>query len=146
MENEHVLSALSRKRAEIAGEVGRLTEIIDGLQRDLVCVDRAICLFDPKADPGTIAPVRKRHRALSPRVFRHGDFSRGILGVLRDAKAPMTARDIAVALSAEHGLPTDPASIKGMVDRVRGMLARQRAGVLERIDVPDGRVAWIVSN
>jgi hypothetical protein len=142
MENEHVLSALSRKRAELAGELGRLTDLIDNLREDLLCVDRAIRIFDPAAVPGDIKPVRKLLRGPSPRVFRHGDFSRAILAVLRDASAPMNAKEIAATLSASHGLPTDPGAIKGMIDRVRGMLARQRRDVLERIEGPDGGVAW----
>jgi hypothetical protein len=141
MENEHVLSALSRKRAEIGGEVERLAAQLDGLQADMACVDRAIRLFDPRVVPDAIRPIKKRNRPLSPRVFRHGDFSRGILAILRNAQAPMGSRDIAAALSDAHGLSTDAASIRGMTCRVRGMLERQRPDVVERVEGPEG-VAW----
>ena len=56
MENEHVLSGLTRKRAEIAGQIEHAQDSLRKLVMSLDAIDAAICIFDPTADIGAIHP------------------------------------------------------------------------------------------
>jgi hypothetical protein len=101
-------------------------------------------MFDPKIDPTKIKPVCRRDTAHRPRQFPHGGFSRAVMDILREASAPMTARDIATKLIASHDLRSDHVFAKTALRRVRGMLTRQQAGTMERTEGPGGRVFWRV--
>ena len=48
MEHEHVLSALARKRGELAGEADALRARLAQIGADLAHVDATIRLFDPE--------------------------------------------------------------------------------------------------
>jgi hypothetical protein len=65
MENEHVLGRLTRKRAEIAGQIERTQDALRKLVRSLDAIDAAIRIFDPQADVGSIRPKQypPRHAA-----------------------------------------------------------------------------------
>jgi hypothetical protein len=80
MENEHVLGGLTRKRAEIAGQIEHTQATLRKLVIDLDAIDAAIRIFDPDADIGAIKAkqtVRKllaltalRTRAVTDGAFR----------------------------------------------------------------------------
>ena len=56
MENEHVLSGMIKKRAELAGEIERAQTVFRQLVIDLDNLDAAIRLFDPDIDLTEIKP------------------------------------------------------------------------------------------
>lgn len=76
VENEHVLSGLIRKRAELAGEIDHL--------------DASIRIFKPDIDLEAIKAktVPPRHQALP------GEMIRGVLTVLRESKEPLTSHEV----------------------------------------------------
>ena len=94
MENEHVLSGLTRKRAEIAGQIEHTQAALRRLVTDLDAIDAAIRIFDPEADIGAI-----KAKAYPPRhaAFR-GEMMRHVMGCLRMASRPLTSRDIATVV------------------------------------------------
>src|SRR5579872_4834857 len=100
MENEHVLSGLTRKRAEIAGQIEHTQDQLRKLVTNLDAIDAAIRIFDPSADVAAIAPKQypPRHAA-----FR-GEMMRFVMGALRIAEKPVTTRDIALQVMKGRGL------------------------------------------
>src|SRR6185312_16395869 len=86
-ENEHVLSGLLRKRAELAGEIDQLASIVQHKMVELDHLDAAIRIFKPDIDLETVKPktVPPRHQALP------GEMIRGVLTVLRESKKPLTS-------------------------------------------------------
>lgn len=123
MENEHVISGLMRKRAELAGELIAIEARAEKLRADLAALDGAIRVFDPSAVPTSIKPKRFQ-TPTTP--LPHGHPSRMMMDILRTAPEPMTARQIADELARRCGL-TDlsPAKHKTLMTKVRNMLARQ---------------------
>jgi hypothetical protein len=103
MENEHVLSGLVRKRAEIAGPIEHAQDSIRKLVMNLDAIDAAIRIFDPNADIGAIHPKQypPRHAAFRGEMMRH------VMGCLRVSEKPITSRDVALVVMKARGL--DPA-------------------------------------
>jgi hypothetical protein len=101
MENEHVLSGMIKKRAELAGEIERAQTVFRQLVIDLDNLDAAIRLFDPDIDLTEIKP-----KPLPPRyaAFR-GEVSRIVLNALRE-KGPLTTQQLAQFVMAHRGLNT----------------------------------------
>ena len=102
MANEHVLSGLIAKRAELSGQV----ETIQREMRELVLaidhIDAAIRLFDPNADLDDIKPkMPPRHSA-----FR-GEVARIVLNTLRKADKPLPVSEITLHVLAGRGLNAD---------------------------------------
>lgn len=60
MEGEHTISALTKKRAETAGEIERLEEALGQLRADLVHLDAVLRIFDPEGAEKAVKPYRKR--------------------------------------------------------------------------------------
>jgi hypothetical protein len=102
MKNEHVLSGLIAKRAEIAGQIERLQLEIRQLVVALDHVDASIRLFDPNVD---LEDVKSR---LPPRhmAFK-GEVSRILLNTLRKATKPMPVSELALVVLSERGLSLD---------------------------------------
>lgn len=118
MENEHVLSGLIRKRAEIAGQLEAAQMQVRQLITDLDSLDATIRLFAPSFD---IAALRPKHMA-PPHVAFHGQVARILMDLLRDAKAPVTINDAARFVMEQRGLNTFP--IRGSPSRFSGVSGR----------------------
>jgi hypothetical protein len=102
MKNEHVLSGLIAKRAEIAGQIERLQLEIRQLVVALDHVDASIRLFDPDADLEDIkSRLPPRHMAFK------GEVSRILLNTLRKATKPMPVSELALVVLRERGLSLD---------------------------------------
>jgi len=102
MKNEHVLSGLIAKRAELAGKVETLQREMRETVLAIDHIDAAIRMFDPDADLDDIKP------RLPPRqqAFR-GEVSRLVLNALRKAERPMTVSELALLVLAGRGLVAD---------------------------------------
>jgi len=100
VENEHVLSGLIRKRAEIAGELEAAQNRVRQLIMDIDSVDATIRLFAPDIDLAEIRPkpLPPRHAAWK------GEISRPIMNVLRETGMALTTKDIALRVMTERGL------------------------------------------
>ena len=85
--------------------MGRTSVIEDELRRiaaDLAVQDKAALLFAPSTDLGSILARRKRTN-----LFKHGELLRHILMVLREAREPLTAMQIAKAVKTRTKLKQD---------------------------------------
>ena len=90
MENEHVLSGLIRKRAEIAGRLEVAHNQVRQLIIDLDAVDATIRLFAPDIDLAEIKPkpLPPRHSAFK------GEIMSLLLRTMREAGKPLPDGDI----------------------------------------------------
>lgn len=130
MGEPHVLSALKEKRAELAGELIATENLVTKLKADLVGIDRAIKVFDPKSRPHMIKPVMRRGAS----EFPHGELSRLILNALRCSPNPMTLREIAEKIGAERNMDVSEFQIiNGLMVKIRARLfAQYKAGTLAK--------------
>ncbi len=100
MADPHVVTALVRKRAELAGDIEathkRLGEMIEALEK----LDATLLLFDPDYQIQGIKPKSFR----PPQDWsKRGEMTRVILNVLRQASEPLTTREIAFQVMRERG-------------------------------------------
>lgn len=135
-----VISGLTRKRAEIAGEIAAAEKRVHELAQDLSHIDAALRLFDPQAVPEDIPPKRPR----SVQYFRRGHLTRFILSSLR--QAPMDTDALTLALMADAGMDTDDAALRADIRRrVRYALKDQRrAGHVQAQEGPGQYMLWSV--
>ncbi len=139
-EHPNVLHALTRKRAEIAGQVEHNQRELRCLISELDHIDASIRIFDPSVDIGRIKskPVPPRHAAFK------GEVARLVFRMLHDAEGPITSRDIALRLLADRGLnPDDPQLNLTMVKRVCACLRAQRQrGIVKSIPLAGLYQGW----
>lgn len=119
MAEPHVVTALIRKRAELAGQIehlqGQLRQTVIALDN----VEATLRVFDPAIDLGEIAPrkVPTAHHA-----FR-GEVSRIILEALRETTKPLSTNQLAERVMRERGLDTgDKALFRIMNKRIGACL------------------------
>jgi hypothetical protein len=129
MKNEHVLSGLMAKRAELSGQIEYAQTALRQLVLDLDRVDAVIRLFDPDADLQAIKP-----QAFPPRYSAfQGDMSRIVLGMLREATAPLTTLEITNSVILDRGLDEHDRHAFNMIrKRVQACLRHHHKGGLVR--------------
>jgi hypothetical protein len=138
-DRSHALSGLVTKRAEIAGRITHTRATLRQLIIDLDNIDAAIRIFDPGYDIDSIKP-----KAPSPAysVSFRGEFVRLILDMMRDAKGPVTTREVAAHVMRERGLNTGDVALVALFNRrTRALLYHYRdRGVVRAVQGnEDGR-------
>ena len=129
-EQPNVLHALTRKRAEIAGQIEHNQLALRHLIAELDHIDSTIRIFNPLVNIGAIRskPAAPRHPAFK------GEVTRVVFDALREAEVPITSRDIALRLMAERGLdPADRGLSIIMVKRICACLRVQKNKGLVRV-------------
>lgn len=142
MKNDHVLSALIGKRAELAGQI----EVLQRELRDLIAtighIDASIRVFDPNADIDDIKPK------LPPRfqAFK-GEVSRLILNALRESKKPLPVSDLTLIVAAGRGInPDDKPFMRTLSKRVGACLRNLRKKKLVEMIRPPGSLGlWQIA-
>lgn len=115
--NRYALTALKNKRAELAGDIKRLKEMVIYRNEQMAHLDATIAVLDPSFDVQTIPP--KRHRRV--KLFRHGELGRLIREALRKAKGkPLHVSQIVTSILEATG--HDEMARAGITPRVRGNL------------------------
>lgn len=140
MENEHVLSGLIRKRAEIAGQLedaqGRVRQLII----DIDNVDATIRIFQPDIDLAEIRPkpLPPRHAAFK------GEISRAILDVLRESGEALSTHDLTVRVMTARSLNlADKRLVVTLQKRIGAALRHMRGrGRMQSERGTSGRMAW----
>lgn len=137
MGEPHVISALSNKRAELAGIVSQLERQLGQQQVNLAHLDATMRLFDPDIQPNRIRARQQRGRSA---WFRPGECLRLIYDELRDAVQPVTTRELAERIMSVKGMATAD-------DRQRELVQKTILGSLNRAKQTIGRVeaAGVVS-
>ena len=122
MGEPHVISALSNKRAELAGIVNQLERQLGQQQANLAHLDATMRLFDPDIRPNRIRAKQQRTRSA---WFRPGECLRLIYDELRGAPRPMTTRELAERIMAVKAMPMED-------DRQRELVQKTILGSLNR--------------
>lgn len=137
----HVVTALRKRRAELAGDIELTTRRLQDLRASLQHLDATLCLFDPAAVPEAIQPKVWRPKA---DWAKRGEMSRFVLDTLRRASAPLCSRDIALALMTARGMDTDSERlVRQIAKRVGCCLREQRdAGHVTSADGPGQTLVW----
>lgn len=121
MTETHVVSALRAKRAELGGEVRKLEKTLHRLKVMLHSIDNTIRVFQPDLDPATIEPKRPRNRS---GLFKQGELKRRCVDHLRVADGPISAMDMAEAITAAKGIATSSVITESVLTVMRAMLKR----------------------
>jgi hypothetical protein len=135
-----VISALSRKRAELAGEVEALAARCDQLRADLAHLDAAVRIMCPDAEPELIRPKKPSRKGCD--WFGRQELPRVILGSLRASEQPLSSEEIARAVMTCKGLvAADNAALQRVTGMVKAALHRRQGRIVERVG--NGRdVRW----
>ena len=138
MSEPHVISALSNKRAELAGIVSQLERQLGQQQANLAHLDATMRLFDPDIRPNTIRPKQQRARSA---WFRPGECLRLIYDELRDAPRPMTTRELAERIMAVKAMPMADERQRELVQKtILGSLNRAKQTIVRSETA--GIVSW----
>ena len=119
MKNEHVLSGLIAKRAELSGKIEMMQREMRELVATIGHIDAAIRVFDPAAEIDDIQPK------LPPRfqAFK-GEVSRLVLNSLRKAEKPLPVSDLTLLVAAGRGINPDDKPFMRVLSRRVGACLR----------------------
>ena len=136
---DYVVTGLVKRRAEIAGQVEEVHKRLSKLLVDLESVDATIMQFDTGYVPEGIRPKAFRP---SKDWSRRGHMVRFVLSILRQAKEPLTTRDIALELLISQALDrSDTNLLKLMIKRV-GAALQMQAGRVRSLTGPGMWNLW----
>ena len=100
MAETHVISALTKKRAEVLGEIKHYEKLLKQSKLNLQSIDHTIHIFDESYDLRTI----RAKRVSSERYFKNGEAKTMILDVLRTATEPINTTSISKSIASEKGI------------------------------------------
>src|SRR5215471_302125 len=142
MKNEHVLSGLIAKRAELAGKIEFAQAELRQMLIDLDCLDATIRLFDPEID---LLEIKPKPLPARNQAFR-GEVSRIVLGTLRKAGKPLPTHEIARHVMASRSLNTaDKPLLRIISKRVNAGLRHYRQqGLIRSLAGPNRTMLWEV--
>jgi len=100
MAETHVLSALTKKRAEVSGEIKHYEKLLKQSKLNLQSIDQTIHIFDETYDLRTI----KAKRVHKERYFKTGEAKVLILNMLRTATEPLSTNNIGKKIAFNRGL------------------------------------------
>jgi hypothetical protein len=143
MKNEHVLSGLLAKRAELAGKIETVQTELRQLIIDLDSLDATIRLFDPEID---LEQIRPKPLPARNQAFR-GELARVVLGTLRKAGRPLPTHEIALHVMASRMLNTaDKPLLRVMGKRVGAALRYHRIkGLIRSVPGPNRSILWEIN-
>jgi hypothetical protein len=140
----HVITALSKKRAELSGDIERMQRELTAAIASLEKLDATLLLFDPTYE---IASIRPKAFRPPDDWSKRGEMTRLILGILRKAAEPLTSNDIATQLIAERALDQSDVKLhRLMTKRVAVALRGQRdKGIAVSQPGPGMSVLWALA-
>lgn len=140
MVNEHLLSGLMRRRAELAGKLEHHQAVARQVIIDLDNIDATIRMFAPDIELNEIKP-----KPLPPRHAAYkGEVARIVFATLRDAKRPCSTQELTMHVMAERGMNTaDKRLVKTVTKRVGACLRHHRLkGLLGSSEGLGGHLVW----
>ena len=103
MAETHVISALVKKRSEIAGQIAYYEKLLKDRLTDLSTIDRAIYIFDENYDVNSISPKKFTKKS----YFSNGEATKLVLDVLRVANKPLRTDEISDIVASKKSLNLD---------------------------------------
>lgn len=139
---DYMITGLVKKRGEVAGEIASLHDRINQLVKDLDHIDGTLRIVAPDM------PVE----SIRPKMFRppedwskRGQMSRIVLNILRQAKEPLTSREIAAQLILERGMAMDDKLLRLMTKRVGVALRDKRdKGLAVSSEGAGNYMEWVI--
>jgi hypothetical protein len=104
MAETHIISALTEKRAELAGLLAHHRKQIAQISKDLKIVDTTIKMFEPDYRIHAIKPKRYQRKNS---FFKHGEAHKAILDILRKSGKPLSTNDIASLLMSIRSIDSE---------------------------------------
>lgn len=101
MAESHVITALVRKRAEMAGNVAKLDKQRRAAKARLHHIDMALLEFGYGGDPKAIGP-----RASYQRMFGRGELRRLVADIVRE-RGPLSNRQMVIRVKGWDAADTD---------------------------------------
>jgi hypothetical protein len=142
MTDEHVISGLMRKRAELAGKIDAMQTEVRQLLIDLDAVDSTLRLYVPDIELAIIKPkpLPPKHHA-----FR-GELTSILLPTLRRFPDGLTSLELAKHVMVQRELDTaDAQLVRMMAKRVGAALRNQRRhGVVRTVRRADSANLWLL--
>ena len=137
--NDHVISGLTRRRRELAGDILELLAKVDVLANDLDTLDRALRLFDPDIQLDQIPALQSRPK---PDWAIRGEVARIVFAILKEAPEPLSAQDLTAEIMVRRGFAGELTRLH--LKRVRKCLDRQKARGTLRTQSINGLLCWHV--
>jgi len=122
---DYVLTGPTKRRAEIADEIGATPKGAGKLSADLMTIVGLICLVATDGDIGGIRPKIYRPPA---DWSKRGEMRRATLDLLRVARAPMPSREIEAEIIIRRGFVADTAMFSFMSKRYNSSLGHASKG------------------
>lgn len=141
MERPNTVAGLTAKRDELHKLRKTLEAEIHKLTCDIDHLDAAIALFDPANTPRAMKRYVTKHRA------KKGSVTPFVFKFLREAKAPVTSKDITTAWLEARSLRTDDATYVIIRKRIGACLTKLRTSGLVVCDEMIGEYkGWVVAS
>jgi hypothetical protein len=142
MAETHVISALTAKRAELAGLAAYHRKEMVRISEEVKMLDAAIKLFEPDYRIRSIKPKRYQKKN---EFFKNGEARRTILDVLREADSPITTNDIARSVMSSKGISSE--SEKALQASILATLHKQMKSGLVELTGKDraGNCIWVLA-
>lgn len=135
---EHTINGLISKRSFLVDDVKAAKAALGELEADIDAIDRSLKLLGLEDDPRRYMPSRKNRR-----FFKRGQMLQACFDVLREAKAPLTSREICLLILPESVEPQDKKAINQITTRILKALQKQAEyGRVKAIEPDEGVVMW----
>lgn len=137
LERPLTVAGLLEKRAELTKARDQLSTELEAVTFDIEHLDACIRLFDPEQVP----IVRKRYMA--QHSARGGEMARFVLGTLRRASAPLTARQIGLMWAADNGVAASDTTARVLRKRVGSCLRNLATkGLVAEAGISEDAKTW----
>src|SRR5262249_44371224 len=142
MADPHVITALVKRRAELAGQIEATHEALRKMVLDLENLDATIVQFQPDYQCEAIRPKAFR----PPKDWSNrGEMTRICLSILRQAAEPLTTRDIALQLLVERALDRNDLRLLRLMTKRVGVALRGQRGLVRSTQGPGQYMLWAIN-
>jgi hypothetical protein len=139
MADTHVISALSKKRAELLGEIEHYEQLIKEYRENLFTIDKTILIFEPDYDLSSVKS-KNIHRN---RFFSTGEGKILILEAIKEARKPLTTDNLADILAVKKSYDLNHLSKRAFCKSILNILATlEKNGIIERVSKEGLSVVW----
>lgn len=144
MAETHVISALTKKRSEVLGEIKYYEKLLKKSKLNLQSIDHTIHIFDENYDLRTI----RAKRVGSERYFKNGEAKTMILDVLRIATEPMTTTNIGKSIAFDKGIDKEEGfNLERFSKVVLASLTRcETSKLIERVGKDGLSILWQIKS
>lgn len=144
MAETHVISALTKKRAELSGEINHYQKLIKSLKENLTHIDQTIKMFDENYNLSSIKPKRKSYE----RYFKIGEAKVSILDLLRESNKPLSTNEIGEKIALNKGIDKqEDFNLELFLKTLLSSLNRcENSGLIERVGKEGLAILWQIKS